>query len=103
MDEQKELRDSFRQQQERFVYYVIALSVTAIGFSIYTTTGQPLKWSQIPLGLSVVAWGLSIYCGLTFLRYAISTLFSNNTYLNIKKGQEAWVGTDQERINMATK
>jgi hypothetical protein len=103
MDEQKELRDAFRQQQERFVYYVIALSVTAIGFSIYKTTGQSLKWSQIPLGLSVLTWGLSIYYGLSFLKYSISTLFSNNTYLNIQKGQEPWVGTDQEKIKMALK
>lgn len=103
MDEQKELRDAFRQQQERFVYYVIALSVTTIGFSIYKTTRQSLKWSQIPLGLSVLTWGLSIYYGLSFLKYSISTLFSNNTYLNIQKGQEPWVGTDQEKIKMALK
>ncbi len=103
MDEQKELRDNFRQQQERYVYYIIALSVTAIGFSIYTTTGKSLRWSQVPLGISVLAWGLSIYFGLTFLKYVISTLFANNTYFDIIKGQFPEVGSDPERIKGATK
>ena len=32
------------------------------------------------------------------MRYLISNLFSNNTYLNIIRGQEQWVGTDPEKI-----
>ena len=103
MDEQKELRDNFRQQQEKYVYYVIALAVTAIGFAIYKTSGQPLKWTQIPLGLSVLSWGISIYCGLTFLKYVISTLFANNAYFDIIRGQYPGVGKDPEKVLGATK
>lgn len=98
MDEQKELRESFRQQQEKYVYYVIALCVASIGFSIYVTIGQPLKLSQIPLGIAILGWGLSIYCGLRFLSYVISTLFSNHAYFEIIKGRYPGVDTDPEKI-----
>lgn len=84
---QKELRLQFRQQQEKFVYYIIALSVSAIAFSVYRTNGEHLKYIQIPLGLAVLSWGISIYCGITFLKYSISTLYNNNTYLELKGGQ----------------
>jgi hypothetical protein len=84
---QKELRLQFRQQQEKFVYYIIALSVSAIAFSIYRTNGEHLKFTQIPLALAVLSWGISIYCGISFLKYSISILYNNNTYYEIKFDQ----------------
>ena len=98
MEEQKELREGFRQQQEKYVYYIIALAVTAIGFSIYTTTGKPLEWSQIPLGLSVLSWGASIFCGLTFIKYVLSTMYANYKYFDVSKGRDPEVGSNPERI-----
>jgi hypothetical protein len=73
MSTQSELGQQFRQQQEKFHYYMIGLAVTAIGFSIYQTTGQPLKIVQIPLAISTACWGLSIFCGFMFLKYSTST------------------------------
>jgi len=87
MEEKKEIQRQFRQQQEKFVYYLIALSVTSIGFSIYKTTGQPLKWTQIPLGMSILCWGLSVFCGLRFLKYVISTSYANNPYFDLIHGR----------------
>jgi hypothetical protein len=88
MEEQKELRSQFRQQQEKYVYYIISIAVTAIGFSVYRTTGQPLKWVQIPLGLSVCFWGISIFCGLKFIAYNISMLYTNHEYLSMIQWQK---------------
>ena len=82
-ENQKEIQRQFRQQQEKYVYYVLALTVSAIGFGIYKTSGLPLKWSQIPLGLSVICWGISIFCGLMFIKYVISNLYANNVYFDI--------------------
>ena len=36
---QLEIQKQFRQEQEKFVYYIIALSVSAIGFTVFKTTG----------------------------------------------------------------
>jgi hypothetical protein len=46
MEQQIELFRAFRQQQEKYVYYIIALCVTAIGFSVYKTNGLALKYTQ---------------------------------------------------------
>ncbi|KEO72941.1 hypothetical protein [Anditalea andensis] len=102
MEEQREIQRQFRQQQEKFVYNLIALSVTAIGFSIYKTTGQPLKWIQLPLGTAILCWGLSIFCGLSLLKYVISTLYANNTYFDIIQGRNSEIGNHPQKIEAAT-
>lgn len=102
-EEQREIQNQFRQQQEKFVYYLIALSVTSIGFSVYKTIGQPLKLIQIPLGFSVISWGLSIFCGFNFLKFIISTLYSNNEYFNIIQGKNEEVGNNLQLIQAASK
>jgi uncharacterized membrane protein YtjA (UPF0391 family) len=100
---QIEIQKQYRQQQEKLVYYIIALSVSAIGFSIYKTTGQSLKVVQIPLGLAVICWAISIFCGLKFLKYVISNLYANNEYFEIKKGNNINVGNTPNAIDIAVK
>lgn len=101
MEEQNELIKQFRQQQEKYAYYIIALCVAAIGFSVTKTSGEALKWIQLPLGSAVLSWGLSIYCGLRFLNYVISNLYTNNVYLEILKGRHPDVGDHPEKIKAA--
>ena len=81
---------------------MIALSVTAIGFSVYKTTGLQLKWTQMPLGLAIICWGLSVFCGLNFLKYVISTLFANNAYFDIIQGRDSEIGAHPQKIEAAT-
>lgn len=102
MEEQREIQRQFRQQQEKFVYYLIALSVTAIGFSVYKTTGLQLKWTQMPLGLAILCWGISVFCGLNFLKYVISSLYANNTYFDLIRGKYSKIGTHPQKIEAAT-
>lgn len=95
---QLEIQKQFRQQQEKLVYYIIALSVSAIGFSVFKTTGQNLKIIQIPLGLAIICWSISIFCGLKFLKYLISNLYANNEYLEIEKGKHPEIGNNPDAI-----
>jgi len=103
MEEQKEIQKQFRQQQEKYTYYIIALCIAAIGFSVHKTTGLPLKWIQIPLGIAILSWGISIYCGLKFISYVISTLYANNAYLDIIQGKNPDIGVQPQKIEAATK
>jgi len=100
VDQQEEILKQFRQQQEKYTYYVIALSVAGIGFAIQKTTGQPLRISQIPLALAVLCWGVSVYCGLTFMGYVISGLYSNSAYFDILKGTHHLTGKNPEAIKI---
>lgn len=97
IDVQFNLQQEYREKQEKYVYYLIALSVSAIGFSIYKTDNQSLTFSQIPLGIAILSWSISIFCGLKFLKYIISNLYANNAYFEIIKEN------NQESINAKIK
>ncbi|MDR6967443.1 hypothetical protein J2X31_001454 [Flavobacterium arsenatis] len=95
---QFKIQQEFRDKQEKYVYYLIALSVSAIGFSIHKTENHSLAYSQIPLALAVMCWSVSIICGLKFLKYVISNLYANNDYYEITKGRHPSIGNDQDLI-----
>lgn len=97
------IQQEFREKQEKYVYYLIALSVSAIGFSIYRTENQSLSYSKIPLALAVISWGISIFCGLKFLKYVISNLYANNGYYEIIKGRHPDLGNDAALIECGVK
>jgi hypothetical protein len=100
MSEQEEILKQFRQQQEKYTYYIIALCVAGIGFAIQKTSGQPLRIAQIPLGAGVLSWGISVYCGLTFMGYVISNLYANSAYFDVLKGVHPLTGTRSENIQV---
>jgi hypothetical protein len=94
------IQQEFREKQEKYIYYLIALSVSAIGFSIYKTENKTLTYSQIPLALAVIFWSISIFCGLKFLKYIISNLYANNDYYEIIKGRHPITGKNPELIQI---
>jgi len=49
-----DLKRMFVERQERYVYYIIALSVACLAFTVYTTIDKPLSWNQIPLAFAVL-------------------------------------------------
>jgi hypothetical protein len=55
------------------------------------------------LGLSVLCWGFSIFCGLRFIKYVISTLYANDAYFDIVNGKHEKVGNHPDNIAAATK
>tara|TARA_B100000953_G_scaffold291694_1_gene278119 strand:+ start:655 stop:1095 length:441 start_codon:yes stop_codon:yes gene_type:complete len=103
MEQQLEVQKQFRNQQEKLTYYIIALCVTSIGFSVYKTSGSPLSYNQIPLGLAVASWGISIYCGITFLKILLTSLFANNTYYEVINGNHPETGNHPQKIEAAVK
>ena len=78
MSEQLEIQNQFRNQQEKYTYYLIGLCVAAIGYSVNMTIGQELHYSQIPLGIALLCWGISCYCGLEVVGIGINGLRLNN-------------------------
>lgn len=73
----KEARESYRAQHIKYTYYIIALSVAAIAFSVHQTFELKLKITQIPLGLAMFCWIFSIYYGLSFLQGNLKLLADN--------------------------
>lgn len=98
MDKEVAIHTRFWHQQEKYVYYLVGVSVAAIGFVIVNTKGAPLNWVYLPAGLSVISWGISIYCGLRFMQYSTGTLFDNAQLLEMQKGTHPVTGTDPKKV-----
>ena len=80
-----ELNKQFKASQERYVYFLLAVAASAIGFAITQSKVEPLCWIHIPLGMSVLFWALSFISGLRFIEYATSFTFQNQNYLAFKR------------------
>jgi hypothetical protein len=83
---QLEIQKQARDQQTKFVYYIIALCVAAIGFSVHQTVGHTLNWYHIILGCAIFSWVASIFCGFQFLQILMKVLIANNEYFDLIRG-----------------
>lgn len=97
-----ELHNRIENQREKFIYYMIALGVTAIGFSVLRTADEPLKFGQIPLGLAIMSWLLSIHFGFLNIVRTLTVLRSNIAFLYIKAGINPLDGTKMPDIDNPT-
>lgn len=80
---QVEIQKQLREQQGKFVYYIIALCVAAIGFSIHQTFEQKLSYYHTLLAISMITWCLSIFCGFQFVQIHMKALVANADYFQI--------------------
>jgi hypothetical protein len=95
-----DLAQNFRQSQEKYVYYIVALNITAIGFVAHQTYDEKLRISLWILLPSIVLWLYSAYNGLEFLKLNISTLFANHKYLESEQSLESY-GESKKEIKEA--
>ena len=91
-----------RTTQEKYVYFLLAAVGAAIALSVNQTQREPLEWSQVPLGVAVLLWGLSFYSGCRHLAYVQSTLFANAAMLNVESGRHPEVGNHPQLIAAAS-
>ncbi len=104
MGEEKDIEvyRQHRDHQNRYTYFLLAVSASAIALSLNNTEGSSLSYYQIPLGLAVLSWEISFFFGCRQLSYISSTLFANMTLLRVQRGEHKDVGTNIEMIRAAT-
>lgn len=86
MDRQTELlRTEFGSNQQTYRYYLMGLTVTAIGFAIYNTQGLSLQWIQTPLAIAVFCWSGSVFSGLNYLKRSLKIKSLNIRYLSMPR------------------
>jgi hypothetical protein len=97
MSDQKEteLYRQLRTSQDKYTYFLLAVAASGIALSIKNTSASILSYSQIPLALAIVSWGVSFVCGCQHLRYISSLLYTNAELFDIKKGIHKKVGQNQ--------
>lgn len=100
-DSEKEVFRVHREEQSKYVYFLLAASGAAIGFSINQTQDLVLSFSQVPLGIAILFWGLSFYFGCQQLLFSLKGLYINSGFLDIQKGNDKDVGNSPRMIETA--
>ncbi len=101
-DEHREIVRTLRESQSKYTYFLLAAAGASIGFSLNQTQGLAITWSQLPLGIAILCWGVSFFCGCRYLEYVSSTLYSNAEMLRIVEGQHPDVGSHPQMVQAAS-
>ena len=101
-DMQVTVYNALRTAQEKYTYFLLAAAGAAIAFAINQTHDTKLAWTQLPLGLSVLCWGVSFFFGCLHLQYGSDILYDNAEMLRMQSGVHPMVGSDSKHIAAAS-
>ena len=83
----EEVYRQLRTAQDKYTYFLSAATGAAIALVINQTQGSTLTWSQAPLAVAVLCWGLSFFFGCRHLEYVSSNLYANAEFLKVQSGE----------------
>jgi hypothetical protein len=95
-DTLRDLWQAHREHQQRYVYFLLAAAGAAIGFAVTQTRGAVLEWTQIPLAIGVLLWGVSFYLGCRNLTLTASLMDLNSALIRVHRGEHDLAGRDPE-------
>ena len=81
-----ELHKQHRVGQDKYTYFLLAVTASAIAFAVQKTDESIISWSLFPLGLAVVLWGISFYFGCKNLVWVQTSISANYGLLQLYKG-----------------
>lgn len=80
------LHEQLTTAQSKYAYFLLAGAASAIALALNRTAALALAFSQVPLGLAVICWGLSFYFGCRHIAYVAATLSANAALAMIQAG-----------------
>ncbi len=98
----REVFRAHREAQNKYTYFLLATAGAVIALAVNQTRGAALAWSQVPLAVAVLSWGLSFFVGTRHLQYVSSTLYSNADLLRVQSGQHPELGADPRVVAAAS-
>ena len=104
MVEEKELEvyRQFRASQDKYTYFLLAVSGSAIAFALNRAEDRSISLYLIPWGIALLLWALSFYFGCQHLAFMGSTLYANFELLKVKSGTHPKVGSHPGKIEAAS-
>jgi hypothetical protein len=102
-DEIRQIHSQLSTSQSKHTYFLLAISASAIALSIQLTRSDSFSYSLVPLGLALVSWAASFFCGCRHIDYVHSTLYANGDYLRVTRGEHPEVGSNASMIEAASK
>jgi hypothetical protein len=85
-DLKEQIISQLHESQSKYTFFLLAVAASCIALVVKQTTGVSLDWSHLPLGLAIFAWGLSFWSGCRNRAYFNSTLYANNSLLQLQEG-----------------
>ncbi|MDO6712783.1 hypothetical protein Q4567_18765 [Aliiglaciecola sp. 2_MG-2023] len=101
-DLQMQLHNQLNVSQGKYTYFLLAIAASAIVFSTQITKDGVFSISLIPLGLAVLSWGLSFYCGCQNILYTNSNTIANIELLRVEAGEHEDVLTHPQLMQAAS-
>lgn len=87
VDEQLiEIHRQHRTGQDKYSYFLLAVTASAVAFAVKKTDGLKITYSLIPLGAAVLLWGVSFYFGVKNLLWVQTSISANYSLLQLQKG-----------------
>jgi hypothetical protein len=77
------LAELIRTSQLKYIYYVIALNVAGVAFTVQQTIDSSLAMIHIPLAISIICWGAGIIFGFLYINRHENGLFINFNLLQL--------------------
>lgn len=77
------LQKKFKTAQEKYIYFLLAVAASAIGYAITQAKVEPFNLNHAAFGLSVCLWSLSFMSGLKFIEFTTNSTYQNVIYLSI--------------------
>ena len=97
-----ELWRQHRIGQDKYTYFLLAAAASGIAFSVQKTEGLTLSWQLLPVGLAVLAWGGSFYCGCQSLIWVQTALYANFSLLQLSRGTHPQQPAHPDHVRAAT-
>ena len=85
-NEALDLLKQHRAAYDKYTYLLLAIGASAVAFVVQKSEGVPLTWSTLPLGLSVLSFGLSFWFGIKTLNRVIATLGATYNLILLQEG-----------------
>ena len=101
-ESERELFRLHRESQTKYTYFLLAGVAAAIGFALTQTKELELSSTQIPLGIALLSWAVSFFCGCKQLQYVTSTLYNNAELIKVESGRHQIFGRNVEAIQIGS-
>jgi hypothetical protein len=101
-DFQKHLATQLAEAQSKYVYFLLAVTASAIALVVQRTTGHCLNWNILPLGVAVLCWAVSFFAGCRNRLYFNVHLITNAALLQVQDGTHPDVPNQPGAIVEAT-
>ena len=85
----KTIYNAYHDALTRYTYFLNAACAAGIAISIQLTTGKPLSWSMLPLGIAVASWGAGFLFGVNVLISRLKIMNLNRQRIEVQSGAVA--------------